>query len=310
MAKEFDIYLRRRVIECDLLVLSLPFRDGLTADNRMILDTCIEAYTLYKFVAAQANAEIEQHIDDMLKTCYEMLRAGLAPQAEAEFQVHYSMYPEDFPVNIQANDVSPLINMFTDAQNALRLGAELIDASVGQSAGSGSTSIEIDTQLIDTVKNSLLAIERHLAIQADVSGTNIQGFADADNGTELAANIDNLCYRITDTASAAIELSALVLGTEIHFSFGRAYANMSFGSSVSGAQLTKQEVANATINILATLVENIIQYMTPSSHAVKFGLEAQSVVRRHRMLSEIDAEALNTLDEMSLEDLYYVVVDE
>ncbi len=29
MVKEFDIYLKRRITECDLIVYSLPYRDGL-----------------------------------------------------------------------------------------------------------------------------------------------------------------------------------------------------------------------------------------------------------------------------------------
>lgn len=310
MAKEFDIYLNRRVIECDLMVLSLPFRDGLTADNRMILDTCIEAYTLYKFVAAQSNAAIEQHIDEMLKRCYEMLEIGMSIRSKADFQVHYTMYPEDFSVNIQAKDIPMLTNMFANAQSALQMGVELIDASVGQSAGTGSTVIDVGATLFDTIKNSLLTLKNQLALSAGVEQINMQSYADAEAGMELSADIDNLCYRITDAASTAVELAALVLGTEIHFSFGRAYANMSFRSSVSGSNITKYEVIDGTIGLLATLIENMTQYADPSLHSMEMTVEAQSVVRRHRLLSEMDIDTLEALDVASLEDLYYVVIEE
>lgn len=33
MAKEFDIYLKRRITECDLIVYSLPYRDGLITNQ-------------------------------------------------------------------------------------------------------------------------------------------------------------------------------------------------------------------------------------------------------------------------------------
>lgn len=42
MVKEFDIYLKRRITECDLIVYSLPYRDGLTATNRIILESCMQ----------------------------------------------------------------------------------------------------------------------------------------------------------------------------------------------------------------------------------------------------------------------------
>ena len=76
MAKEFDIYLNNRLTECDIIVYSIPYRDGLTAIHRMILNSCIERYTLYKFVAAQTNSELVQHIDEMLKTRSEERRVG------------------------------------------------------------------------------------------------------------------------------------------------------------------------------------------------------------------------------------------
>ena len=88
MVKEFDIYLKRRITECDLIVYSLPYRDGLTATNRIILESCIESYTLQKFVAMQFGSELVSHIDKMIKTCYERLNWGTAISADAVFQRH------------------------------------------------------------------------------------------------------------------------------------------------------------------------------------------------------------------------------
>ena len=80
MVKEFDIYLKRRITECDLIVYSLPYRDGLTATNRIILESCIESYTLQKFVAMQFGSELVSHIDKMIKTCYEEAELGYGYQ--------------------------------------------------------------------------------------------------------------------------------------------------------------------------------------------------------------------------------------
>lgn len=43
MPKEFDIFLKRHVIECDLLVYSIPYRDGISVTDRLILDAALEA---------------------------------------------------------------------------------------------------------------------------------------------------------------------------------------------------------------------------------------------------------------------------
>lgn len=65
MPKEFDIFLKRHVIECDLLVYSIPYRDGISVTDRLILDAALEAYSLYKFVAVQTGSVLTAHIDDM-----------------------------------------------------------------------------------------------------------------------------------------------------------------------------------------------------------------------------------------------------
>lgn len=43
MAKEFDIYLNKRLTECDIIVYSIPFRDGFDRDEAsMILESCLD----------------------------------------------------------------------------------------------------------------------------------------------------------------------------------------------------------------------------------------------------------------------------
>ena len=116
MAKEFDIYLRKRVHECDLIVLSLPFRDGLTVTNRMILESCVKSYLLYEFAAVQSGVDIASHIDEMLKICYEMLSFGTHIGISAEFQTHYSFYPNENIIELGSSDIPMLATMFTSAR--------------------------------------------------------------------------------------------------------------------------------------------------------------------------------------------------
>ena len=87
MAKEFDIYLNNRLTQCDIIVYSIPHRDGLTAMNKPMLESCIEEYTLMKFIAMQTESEFVSHIDEMLKTCCERLTLDTNIDASAKFNV-------------------------------------------------------------------------------------------------------------------------------------------------------------------------------------------------------------------------------
>lgn len=121
MAKEFDIYLNKRLTECDIIVYSIPFRDGLTATNRMILESCLESYTLQKFIAVETGSELVSHIDKMIKTCNERLHMASTWGIDLEFQTHYVLNPVPTVIEIAPNDdLQTLRNMFLQAV----LGAE------------------------------------------------------------------------------------------------------------------------------------------------------------------------------------------
>ena len=120
MAKEFDIYLSERLTECDIIVYSLPYRDGLSALNRMVLDSCIESYTLYKFVAVQTGSKLVSRIDSMLKTCYEMLNCAMPIDATADFKVYYSSNTECDGLEIIAGDTQFSESMFAEADDAIK----------------------------------------------------------------------------------------------------------------------------------------------------------------------------------------------
>ena len=102
MAKEFDIYLNNRLTQCDIIVYSIPYRDGLTVMNRLILETCLESYTLQKFIAVQSGSMLVSHIDKMIKTCLERLNHGIVLGTSAEFQVHYSLRPHESALVLSA----------------------------------------------------------------------------------------------------------------------------------------------------------------------------------------------------------------
>lgn len=308
MAKEFDIYLNKRLTECDIIVYSIPFRDGLTIMDRLILESCIESYTLQKFVAVQTGSELVQHIDKMLKTCYEKLNWGVRLDADAEFEVHYSIYPEDAGVVINADKLSHMATMFADAESAIQFGVAPIRAGIAKSVGYGSSNIEIDSTVRDTLKNSILTVHNGLSVDAVVSGTNKHGIVRADAGVVPTAELTNLCYRVYRAADAVIQFAADVIETEIHFSLGSGESGLAVGSEVSGTVSEKYEPFQNAVSLIAGLTEKLIQLMEPEQATVYLTAGASAIVKRHRLLKEMDDDMLSSYDDMALEDIDYVIL--
>ena len=197
--KEFDIYLNKRLTECDIIVYSIPYRGGLTAINRLVLESCIENYTLIKFMAVQTGSELISHIDDMLKTCYERLNWGMDIDTSAKFNVLYSIHPKVAAVELPVDKVK-LVKMlaisFTEAENALQIAAAPLLAFVGNSIGGGESTIELRSTVKDTLKNSIDKFSPQMELDAKAIKTNKQGFLDIECDLPVASEVINLCYQI------------------------------------------------------------------------------------------------------------------
>lgn len=226
--KEFDIYLNKRLTECDIIVYSIPYRDGLTAINRLIMESCVESYTLTKFIAIQTGSELVSHIDEMLKICNERLNNSVDIGVSAQFDIHYSNRPEEIGIVISANSIKLLASSFMEANNALQFAAEPLDARLAK---------------------------------------------------QLGTRYSEITHGIAFSAEA-----------------------------VNGDYATKYLTMQSTVSVLASATESIRQFMHLNESALVLDLEASCILRRYRLLGEMDNNELLSYDDMTLEDVDYVIL--
>lgn len=104
MAKEYKITLNNRLTECDLLVYSMPYRDGITAVNRMVLESCVTSYVLQKFIAFEAgNLHLISHIDKMIAICLEKLSLETQIDFYPDYKIYYALYTSPATVTLQSD---------------------------------------------------------------------------------------------------------------------------------------------------------------------------------------------------------------
>ena len=309
MAKEFDIYLNNRLTECDILVYSIPYRDGLTAIHKLILESCIESYTLQKFVAMQTGSELVHHIDEMLKTCYERLSYATELDVTATFQTHYSLYSDTAGIIMSAECVETLSNLFAKAEFAMQLTAQPVMAYTGKSGGNAESSLVINAALEKDIKNSLLTVEPVVEIESSVLGTNKRSAISVSPGIDIACELTNLCYRFYNGAQAVIQMAADVLATELHYSLGEGISAIELSADIGdGDCSTKYEEFETAVIFVAEVVEAIRQFMHPELHSITIGIVVDPIMKRHRLLSEMDADNLSAYDDMLLEEIDYVII--
>jgi len=311
MAKEFNIYLKRRVYECDLIVRSLPFRDGMTASNRLILDACVEAYMLCRYASSQMGVGLEAHIDEMLKLCYEKGYVPTTIYAGVELGTGFAIYPDPTEIQVGANEMNILAALCADATSILQTEAKILDMRSSFSVGSGQSVMELSTKLNDTLKTGLMEVREQVAFRA--KATLADSKADSvDLQVALNADLTNLCYRITDAIRPVMEISGLVLGTEFHYSFGRAFNSTSLDVTMRAPSYVLSTAVESVLNTLMTIRTGLtlLTYCVDTEdQGVLIQQSLDAVRRRYRLFGDLENETLGSMGDQTLDDLYYVSLD-
>lgn len=307
MSKEFDIFLKKHIIECDLLIYSIPYRDGISVTDRLILNAALESYSLYKLVAVQTGSLLTAHIDEMIKLCKERLSIGMTFGASAEIKVHNNLYIQNDPIVFDTPAVETIELVMNEFNNGLILTAGDIDTQVALSAGKVNLALLLNADVKGTQKTSLIRADSGFFLNSDIREVNQRNYIETDAALEMGATLQSLCYQLTIEASAAFELMAMVVGTEIRHSLGRWYNGLAIGVNVKGTSSQKFERAEAIIRLMENAAGTLVKVLYPKDGGMALDVaDANFGLKRYRLLKEIDDLELRDIDDMTLNELDWV----
>lgn len=306
--KEFDIYLRRRLTECNIIVYSIPFRDGLTIYNRMALESCLTHLVLQKFIAAQTGSALEAQIDELLGTVYERLHCGASLDASVEFATHYTIDPVNAGVALKTEDVKLLASAFTRGLNDLQLALAPVDASVSKSTGRGAFGMEMTQTVRGIFKYGMERFHGRVPVRAAVEEMAKQSFEAYAHTVGLEADMTSLCYLIYTAGETALGIAASVQEVDMYYSMGRGRSDMQLSAEIGEAQYTAYcGQLQSAISVLAELTASVTYFVSPSSLSAAVRAEVASVLRRYRRVTEVDV--LSTVDTEPLMELDYIALE-
>lgn len=310
MAKEFDIFLNERLHQCDIIVYSIPYRDGLTVMERLVLETCLECYTLHKLIAVQNGSLLVSHIDKMIKTCLERLGNGVTVGASAEFQVHYSLYPSTDALEMNAGRLNLLAHAYASAKSALQIKTPLIDAYVKKPFGCGQSGIEVVSNVEAIFKRDLEQAHSQFVLEAQDLKMKKKVYEQVKPSVIINTKSTDLFYRLCcTTIPSAIQISNETAETELRYSLGRCTFPIVLNSQELTEQMTKCLATESAIEMQSSATGGLKQFFAPKATALEVvPLEIQTVVKRHRLLYEMASDEFSTYDDMSLNDVDYVII--
>lgn len=309
--KEFDIFLNKRLTECDIIVSAIPYRDGLTIIDRIILECCLEAYLLQKFIAVQTSSELTAHIDEMIKTCYEKLNFGVEISADAEFSSTSYIQPIHSEIELSADPVKLFAETYERVTSGIELAVDPFKLTLKKYLGGGSSSIEPDVELRKIIKRSLERFESGINIGAIVEGTVEHNFERAISEIDIGADLKDLLYRVYRSGESMMEIAAVVESIQLHRILGNADVEFIVCSDIGDGDMAEKFLSiEPSLQLLASVTESIIQYMEPEEIVTLIYAEAGAILRRFRKVEEVDPFDLADIDGKTIDWLDYVVLEE
>lgn len=305
--KEYDIFLKQRLTECSIIVYSLPFRDGISAVNRVVLREMLSYCGLQKKIAVANRSTLLAEIDDMLAAVSEKICNQVCLAANAALTTKYRNKLEQAAMELDIPAFTLFVQSFfaLESQIGLQVNQPIVYAK--SSLGEAQSAMAIVAKSLAEQKQVFDAIQNQTVFGADELALRKHDFESGSSAIGIDQTSPELLYRYTTGMEAAFAIAARIGETEFHYSLGD-------GSNVIGIETSEPEtIAEKKLQIGNTIemfyelvVETISLFAVSNSAGLLMTLNAG--MKRYRLLSDLDDKTLAEIDDMTLEELDFVVL--
>ena len=291
--KEYDIFLKRRLAEGTIIVYSLPYRDGVSVVNRVILQAMLSYFALQKKIAVSNQSSLLAELDEMLTTVSERIGDQVCLDAHAKLALKYQNELEQAAMELDI----PTFVLF----------AQSFFGYTKSSIGNTLSKMSLLVASLGEQKQVFGAIQNRTVFQADSLAFVKHDFEQGESAMEIGLANPELYYRYTMGMEAAFAIAASISETEFHYSLGDGSSAMNITTSKPKTAAEKRLQINNIVEMFSSLVvETISMFAVSNSTEILSVLNAG--MKRYRLLSELDDKTLTEIDNITLKDLDFVVL--
>ena len=305
--KEYDIFLKKQLTEGKIIVYSLPFRDGVSAVNRTILQAVLSYLQLQKKFAVENESVLVAELDDMLATVSEKINNEFSFDASTEITIKYRSELEKAVMELDIPALALLAQSLFAFESQIGIQISQPFAYVKSSMGSGRSDIVVDAESLAEQKRVFENTNSDAAFDVYELMPLKRDYEKVENAAVFDQTSPDLLYRYTTGLDAAFSIAAAIGETEFHYSLGDGESSMVFDAAEPDTFAEKKLKITASIEAFHSLVvETISLFGVSNSTEILASLEAG--LKRYRLLSELDGKTLAEIDDDTLNELDYVIL--
>lgn len=305
--KEYDIFLKRRLTEGTIIVYSLPFRDGVSAVNRLVLQAMLSYFSSQKKIAVANESVLVSEIDEMLATVSERIESQLCLESNAAFTTKYRNELEQAAIELDIPALPLLAQSFFALESQIGIQISEPIAYTKSSLGENKSAMEIVAKSLAEQSRIFESVQSQVIFGRNRINFSKRDFEIVSSAFAISHANPELLYRYTIGIESAFAIAASLGETEFHYSLGS-------GSSEIGIEIDELDtlakkhlqVSNA-IGVFCEFVIKTISLFAVSNE-VEIVASLDAGMKRYRLLSEIDDMILSEIDDTNLGELDFVVL--
>lgn len=305
MAQTYNLYLRDRLTEFDLIIQNLPYRDGLIVHNKLLLDAMVNYLCLQKFIVGEQDSELQAKIDELLETvCNEFQNtAVLSFDAETAAAKPISgssemvLEMDELPIHEES------FNTFSDF---MKLTTAALKYDLAKSIGSGESKFVLSTSTADTLKEAFEVFSNQALLHAAADPSS-EIFAETKTEFKLNTNQFDIFYMLAVECEAFLNLLCSA-DCELWYTLGNADNKMVLTVHNGAIQSEKFFDADVFIKLIGEVNGTLTYFVELQNIGAVLSADVLAGLKRYRKVSEVDPLSIPSIDLLSEEELDYVVL--
>lgn len=305
----FDVYLKKRLTEIDVIISQLVQRDTFTLYNYLYLLCSMSELELMKTFTGESSMELDATITKLEERVHEYMNSEMYLSAKANLFSQVTTGGNTEMV-LSVDVINAIKKDLISSESVLEISVDPLDYYIAHSFG----TVDFDMMLVaDQLECSKEGFEKfdsklYLFAESEFASSKVAKLNDLD--MVLYTEPVGLFYLASVSGQAEMYLSAApideyFLEKILHDLEVMTYLSASIDSIL---HLEKFASSENILHIFAEIAEVLIGIIYPSESKMALSCEASTEMKRYRFVSEMDDFTVSEFDNMTLHELDFITI--
>lgn len=305
----FDVYLKKRLTEIDVIISQLVQRDTFTLYNYLYLLCSLSELELLKTISGEAKMELDVKILFLEERVHEYMNSEMYLSAKADLLSQVTTGGNAEMV-LSVDELNAIKKDLISSESILEISVEPLDYYIAHSFGTVDFDMMLVADRLEFLKEGFEKFNSEMYLFAESEFASRKVTELNSLGMLLYTEPVGLFYLASVLGETEMYLSAspideYLLEKVLHDLEAMTYLSATIDSIL---HLEKFIAAENILHVFAEIAEVLIGIIVPSESEMILSCEASTGMKRYRFVSEMDDFTVSEFDNMTLHELDFITI--